>query len=269
MQDRSSLRDFAGARGIVSNFQSIGGVRLTLVLVIWNRTTPGLAISLFLCTCAGSQNASAAEDAATMVIRDVTVISPERPAPLEHAYVRIEGGRIAEVSRRPLKGGVQIDGRGKFLIPGLIDTHTHLREVPGMQASHRAAHSDLAAQAEVQEPRSYLYFGFTTVLSLGDTAPTIKRWNALTVRPDAYFCGGTPSAKNPHLRHCDAVKFRCEPQKRNARRPHRGSRFCFKRLLNAPRRGKNALIVRQRQRAHLVASGHTLLGKGSFWEHYQ
>jgi len=139
------------------------------------------------------QNATAADDNATTVIRDVTVISAERPAPLAHAYVRIEGGHIAEVSRRPLNGTVQIDGRGKFLIPGLIDTHVHLTQVPGMGASQRSAHPDLAALAVAQEPRSYLYFGFTTVLSLGDaSAPFIKQWNALALRPDAYFCGGTP-----------------------------------------------------------------------------
>jgi imidazolonepropionase-like amidohydrolase len=138
-------------------------------------------------------NASAAADDVTTVIRDVTVISAERPAPLEHAYVRIAGERIAEVGRKPLKGGVQIDGRGKFLIPGLIDTHVHLTQVPGMETPQRSAHPDLAALAMAQEPRSYLYFGFTTVLSLGDaSAPFIKQWNALAVRPDAYFCGGTP-----------------------------------------------------------------------------
>ena len=162
------------------------------MFVTWKRTTQGLAVIAFLCSSVRSHNAFAADDAPAAVIRDVTVISPERPAPLEHAYVRIERGRIKEVSRRPLRGGLQIDGRGKFLIPGLIDTHTHLRQVPGMLAPQRAAHPDLAAKAEAQEPRSYLYFGFTTVLSLGDTPPAIQRWNALELRPDAYFCGATP-----------------------------------------------------------------------------
>ena len=140
-----------------------------------------------------NQNALAADDAAITVISDVTVISPERSLPLEHAWVQIKRGRIAEVSTRPLKGGVQINGRGKFLIPGLIDTHVHLTQVPGMEGPQRRAHPDLAALELAQAPRSYLYFGFTTVLSLGDaTAPFIAQWNALAVRPDAYFCGGTP-----------------------------------------------------------------------------
>ncbi len=145
---------------------------------------PVLAVALFMYGCCCGFAAT--------VISDVTVISPERPEPLEHAYVQIENGRIAAVSRQPLKGDPQIDGRGKFLIPGLIDSHTHLRQVPGMNTALLSAHPDLVAEEEAQEPRSYLYFGFTTVLSLGDTAPPIAQWNALAVRPDAYFCGGTP-----------------------------------------------------------------------------
>jgi imidazolonepropionase-like amidohydrolase len=150
------------------------------------------AILLAISSCCSFQIAAAADDPPTTVIADVTLVSPERAAPLEHAYVRLEAGRIAEVSSQPLKGGQLVDGRGKFLIPGLIDTHMHLGEVPGMAPPQLAAHRDLAAKARAQEPRSYLYFGFTTVLSLGNTAEPIKRWNALAVRPDAYFCGGTP-----------------------------------------------------------------------------
>ncbi|HUK36712.1 MAG TPA: amidohydrolase family protein [Vicinamibacterales bacterium] len=153
-----------------------------------------LAVAVGLLLAGGGIRSAArgAAGAPTTVISDVTLISPERPAPLTHAYVRIANGRIEEVGTQPLKGDVTVDGRGKFLIPGLIDSHTHLGNVPGMQAAQRAAHPDLAARALAQEPRSYLYFGFTTVLSLGDTAAPIKRWNALNVRPDAYFCGGTP-----------------------------------------------------------------------------
>src|SRR4030081_785714 len=84
----------------------------------------GGAISLLTAFC-GLHNVARGADAPITVISDVTVISPERPAPLEHAYVRIANGRIADVSRQPLKGDLTVDGRGKFLIPGLIDSHTH------------------------------------------------------------------------------------------------------------------------------------------------
>src|SRR5262249_23947256 len=156
-------------------------------------TTRGaaLAVGLLVAFC-WLQAAAHSAGAPTTVIADVTVISPERPAPLLHAFVPIANGRIAEGSTRPLKGDGKADGRGKVLIPGLIDSHMHLGSVPGMLAPQRAAHPDLVAQAAAQEPRSYLYFGFTTVLSLGDTAAPVQRWNALDVRPDANFCGGTP-----------------------------------------------------------------------------
>src|SRR6185436_385718 len=101
-----------------------------------------------------------------LVVRDVTVISPERSVPLAHAYVRIVDGRIAEVSRRPVKGERELDGTGKFLIPGLIDSHVHLFQVPAMTLVQEAAVPALAAATRAQEPRSYLFFGFTTVIDL-------------------------------------------------------------------------------------------------------
>jgi imidazolonepropionase len=49
---------------------------------------------------------------------------------LENAYVRCEDGRIAEVGRmRDLAGAgddvVEVDGRGRCALPGLVDCHTH------------------------------------------------------------------------------------------------------------------------------------------------
>lgn len=53
---------------------------------------------------------------------------------------------------------------------------------------------DLAAAALAQEPRSYLYFGFTTVINLYDRVDVVAKWNQAEIRPDAYFCGGAPVA---------------------------------------------------------------------------
>jgi hypothetical protein len=51
------------------------------------RTRHVLAVSLLTAFCWGLQNVARGADAPTTVISDTTVISPERPAPLEHAYV--------------------------------------------------------------------------------------------------------------------------------------------------------------------------------------
>lgn len=166
-----------------------------------------LAVGLFVSLgCLQIVDARSADAPAT-VISDVTVISPERASPLAHAWVRIANGRISDVGTKPLTGDVFVDGRGEFLVPGLIDSHVHLGSVPGMLAPQRAAHPDLAAQAIAQEPHSYLYFGFTTVLSLGDTIASIRRWNALDVRPDAYFCGGTPLVNGYAFTSADANPY--------------------------------------------------------------
>src|SRR5438093_3705000 len=62
-----------------------------------------------------------------IVIEDVTVISGERKVPLEHGTVVIRDGRIVEIGTniKPGPHATRIDGRGKFLIPGLIDSHVH------------------------------------------------------------------------------------------------------------------------------------------------
>ena len=38
---------------------------------------------------------------------------------------------------------------------------------------------------------AFLYFGYTTLIDLIRTRELTEGWNALPVRPDRYFCGGT------------------------------------------------------------------------------
>jgi imidazolonepropionase-like amidohydrolase len=151
-----------------------------------------------------SKQSASSDPPSGLVISDVTVISPERTAPLEHAHVRTRDGRIEEVSERPLEGGQEINGTGRYLIPGLIDTHVHLAISPGfpapMTAADAAAHPDIVAEALAQDPKSYLYFGFTTVLDLVGSGDRIARWNALELRPDAHFCAAAVSV-NHQVRH--------------------------------------------------------------------
>ncbi|HXA36750.1 MAG TPA: amidohydrolase family protein [Steroidobacteraceae bacterium] len=129
-------------------------------------------------------------------IEDVAIVSPERSQPLKRATVRIHEERIAEVSQRSVKGKhrAAIDGKGLFLVPGLIDSHVHLYSVTGMLPEQEQAHPDIARTAREQFPKSYLYFGFTTLVDLISTPQEIAVWNAHAIRPDTYFCGGAPVA---------------------------------------------------------------------------
>ncbi len=75
---------------------------------------------------------SAAPVAATAAFVDVTVIPMDREARLEHHTVLVDGERIVavgpidKVSVPP--SATKIDGAGKFLIPGLIDSHVHFND---------------------------------------------------------------------------------------------------------------------------------------------
>jgi imidazolonepropionase-like amidohydrolase len=151
-------------------------------------TAAGFCFLLFACTTNFPR-------AAGLVVSNVTVISPERTGPLTYADVRILDGRIVEVGNHRLRGETEIDGTGRFLIPGLIDSHVHLAVAPQgfpapMTLEQAAANPKVVAAALAQDPKSYLFFGFTTVVDLYGAAERTAHWNQLNVRPDAYFCGG-------------------------------------------------------------------------------
>jgi hypothetical protein len=66
---------------------------------------------------------------------DVSVLPMDRERVLEHQTVIVRGDRIASIgpvaSTRVPDGATRIDGRGKFLMPGLAEMHAH---IPGGQA---------------------------------------------------------------------------------------------------------------------------------------
>ena len=66
----------------------------------------------------------------TVAFVDVTVIPMNRQQELPHQTVVVQGGRISAMGssgRVKVPGGSgRIDGRGKFLIPGLAEMHAHI-----------------------------------------------------------------------------------------------------------------------------------------------
>jgi imidazolonepropionase-like amidohydrolase len=157
-------------------------------------------ISLFAmltCWLAFYGELSAAATIGDVRIEHVTVVSPERASPLHDAEVYIHDGRIASITTSgamgPAAGPVAtvttIDGTGLYLAPGLIDSHVHLGAIPGMTEEQEARHSDIAQLARDQIPRSYLLYGFTTLVDLISTPQRMARWKDHDVVPDTYFCG--------------------------------------------------------------------------------
>lgn len=102
-----------------------------------------------------------------IVIDNVTVVDGTGQK-LERMTVGIEDGRFSVVtptSAAPNLSGRRIDGSGKYLMPGLIDAHIHLRGVGDDGAVDRA--EGLGALA------SFLYSGVTTVYDAGNKADYI------------------------------------------------------------------------------------------------
>jgi len=99
-----------------------------------------------------------------LVIRDGRVLDPASGRD-EVADVLIEGGRITEVGAGAAEGAKgdttrTIDAKGRWVLPGFVDIHVHLRE-PGQEYKEDIASGLRAAAAG----------GFTAVCAMPNTRP--------------------------------------------------------------------------------------------------
>jgi hypothetical protein len=140
---------------------------------------------------------SAAPAGPAVLIEKVTVVSPEREAPLREAFVLLEGGQIRSVgtTRLPVSKEVRVvDGRGRFLVPGLIDSHVHVGSPPGVNVIEAATedfekrHGAMLAAYWRQQPRSYLYHGVTAVVDLASPPGSAERFRSAPQAPDLVQC---------------------------------------------------------------------------------
>lgn len=84
------------------------------------------------------------------------VLLADRPS-MPLGWVLVAGDRIHRVGEGPVPGGIdaaeQVDGKGAYLLPGLIDTHVHFRE-PGL--THKATIGGESAAALAGGVASYI-----------------------------------------------------------------------------------------------------------------
>jgi imidazolonepropionase-like amidohydrolase len=118
----------------------------------------------------GTSTTSTLAAAETFILDAVTLIdgtgTPGRP----DMAVVIEDGRftaIAPASTMAEREGRRVDARGKFLIPGLMDMHIHLKG--GVSVSEQGLReADIDRQTGVEALASYLYSGVTSVFDAGN-----------------------------------------------------------------------------------------------------
>ena len=109
------------------------------------------------------------------VIEHVTLIDGLH-APQSDMSVAVQGERIAAVGPSSLMRGIKgrrIDGSSKYLIPGLIDVHIHLRGGFDVSAKVDAPLGPPNREEGVAALASYLYSGVTTVFDAGNRAEHI------------------------------------------------------------------------------------------------
>lgn len=155
-------------------------------------------VALLLSLAAFACPASNESEPSRIWITDVTIISPENLDHIAEGNVLIDNGRIVSVERgkitkKPPNAAV-VSGKGQFLIPGLIDSHVHLASIPGMQfeASFdpHAVKPPMVSQYFEQLPRSYLYFGYTTLIDLAVVdRRVLEDFRQALLHPDLYDCG--------------------------------------------------------------------------------
>lgn len=109
---------------------------------------------------------------ADLVVRDVTLLDGTGAPAQAGVSVHVRDGRVLAVhsSAPRVRGATVIDGRGRFLIPGLIDTHVHLQ---GGRIPQPAGGVRIDRELAVRTLHGYLYSGVTSVVDQGNAADFI------------------------------------------------------------------------------------------------
>ncbi len=169
---------------------------------------------------------------AAVLFENVALFDGESPELREPSFVLVEGDRIREVSDQPIRqsGAERVDGRGKTLMPGMIDCHVHVY-----------VHSVRLGAAD-RPPTYYAHYAATflrDVLACGFT----------TVRDVAGGDHGLAMALDAGLDRRAAVLLRgtrAVADRRSRRFPR--SRRAGARLLHVRRRAQRARDPRRRRR---------------------
>lgn len=92
-------------------------------------------------------------------ITNAKIVTPEK---IINGNILIENGKISQISPKspPSTTTQTFDAKGKYVLPGLIEVHGHMRE-PGFTTKEDVPHGTRAAAAG----------GFTTIIDMPNTSP--------------------------------------------------------------------------------------------------
>jgi imidazolonepropionase-like amidohydrolase len=126
-----------------------------------------------------------------LLIRDAILVSAERDEPVHDIDVLVQGGHIQKVAKHiESKAGVEVlDARGLYLMPGLIDSHVHVYHATGLKRRYTPDFEALYDAYLDQAPRSFLYYGYTSVIELNANPRANQRFEKASNHPRLFHCG--------------------------------------------------------------------------------
>jgi imidazolonepropionase-like amidohydrolase len=138
-----------------------------------------IAVSAWLCSL-GIPAAAQTTGAAATLFRNVRIFDGTRSSLSAPSNVLVRGNRIERISSAPIAldktaGGVVIDGRGRTLMPGLIDMHWHTLLVRPAFTELLTVDVGYLNTLGAAEATATLMRGFTTVRDVGGPAFGLKR----------------------------------------------------------------------------------------------
>ncbi|MEO6489855.1 MAG: amidohydrolase family protein [Ferruginibacter sp.] len=146
-------------------------------------------------------------------ISNVTLLDVEKLKLVPHATVVINGNSIESISTKISAipaGAFVIDGTGKFLMPGMTDSHVHFGQSGGLYTRPDAINLQkyLSYEKEIESThlsmsdvlKRYLHSGITSVIDVGSTINFLKQrdtFNYKSYAPSIYMTGPLITSYEP------------------------------------------------------------------------
>ncbi|AKA48610.1 hypothetical protein IX51_05295 [uncultured archaeon] len=147
-----------------------------------------------------------------LIVMNVSLIDVDASTTREKVNILVEKGKISRISTEDLRKERQdfeiLDGKGKFVIPGMIDAHIHLKarrySAPLKDAPiSKVMDETLQKERMLQKLHSYLYSGVTSIFDAGNISDLIytlraEERNGVITSPRIFCTGNLITATGGH-----------------------------------------------------------------------